>query len=241
MSMTVIKKCPTIFICEAELVPAHPLVAYLTAKNFSVRCIPESSQAMDLIVTHAPDIVVLDTHLPVAGGYDVCGTVRPYYNGPILLQGRDRDEAAQLLAFDRGADDFIPKPVTPALVTARIRAHLKRSHGSVGQANGRQLRIGELVVDAAIRAASLAGHPIELTTMQFELLWYLVKRSGRVVPRQELYEALYKEKYNGFDRSVDVYVSRIRHQLGDNAENPSFLKTVRGVGYLFVDHDGNTG
>jgi DNA-binding response OmpR family regulator len=86
-----------------------------------------------------------------------------------------------------------------------------------------------------------AGKPIDLTTMQFELLWYLVKRSGRVVSRDERYEALYNEKYNGFDRRVDVYISRIRQQLKDDVDNPSFLKTIRGVGYLFVGHDGNGG
>ena len=92
-----------------------------------------------------------------------------------------------------------------------------------------------------MRAVSLSGQPIDLTTMVFKLLSYLVKRSGRVVPREELYEVLYKEKYNGFDRSVDVYVSRIRQQLGDDAENPSYLKTIRGVGYLLVGHGGNSG
>jgi len=122
----------------------------------------------------------------------------------------------------------------PALLTARICAHLKRGRSRVDNANDRQIRVGDLVVDSTRREVSLSGRPIDLTTMQFELLWYLAKRSGRVVARQELYEALYREKYNGFDRSVDVYISRIRHQLGDNAENPHYVKTVRGVGYLFV-------
>jgi DNA-binding response OmpR family regulator len=101
--------------------------------------------------------------------------------------------------------------------------------------------VGQLMVDASLRTVSLAGKPIDLTTMQFELLWHLAKRSGRVVSRDELYDALYNEKYNGFDRSVDVYISRIRQQLMDDVDNPSFLKTIRGVGYLFVGHDGNGG
>ncbi|BBO92763.1 response regulator transcription factor [Desulfosarcina ovata] len=230
------EKRPTIFICEPDHGPTHPLVAYLTAKAYDVHCIPDSSQAVDEIVTRLPDLVLLDTHLPLAGGYEVCSMVRTNYSGPILFQGQEADEASQLLAFERGADDYITMPISPALLTARIRAHLKRSHG---MASGRQIRVGDLVVDAGLRAVSLDGQPIDLTTMQFELLWYLAKRSGRVVPREELYEALYNEKYNGFDRSVDVYISRIRHQLGDDADNPYYLKTVRGVGYLFAGHDGN--
>ena len=88
-------------------------------------------------------------------------TVRPYYNGQVLFRGRTQDEAAQLLAFDRGADDYIQRPVSPALLTARIRAHLRCSQG----ADGLKLRAGALVVDPAMRADSLSGQPIDLTTM----------------------------------------------------------------------------
>ncbi len=239
MATVVLGNRPTIFVCESDRGTVHPLVEYLAPKDFSVRCIPESGQAIDQIVTRVPDIVLLDARLPVAGGYEVCSAVRPYYNGVILFQGQDRDEAAQLLAFDRGADDYILAPLSPALLAAKINAHLKRAHGSACKGSNRQMRVGELLVDAARREVFLAGQPVDLTTMQFELLWYLVKRSGRVVPRQELYEALYQQKYNRFDRSVDVYISRIRQQLGDDAENPNYLKTVRGVGYLFVGHDGH--
>jgi DNA-binding winged helix-turn-helix (wHTH) protein len=124
----------------------------------------------------------------------------------------------------------------------RSHVHLKRSRKVAGNnGSGRQIRVGQLMVDASLRTVSLAGKPIDLTTMQFELLWHLAKRSGRVVSRDELYDALYNEKYNGFDRSVDVYISRIRQQLMDDVDNPSFLKTIRGVGYLFVGHDGNGG
>lgn len=232
--MTSHQHCPTLFICASDHGPQHPLVAYLTGKNFAVRCLQESGQAIDQIITHAPDIVLLGAQLPVAGGYEVLSAVRPYCNGHIIFQGHDRDEAAELLAFERGADDYILASTAPALLTARIGAHLKRRRDQTGKTNDRRIRVGELMVDSTRREVSLADRSVDLTTMQFELLWYLAKRSGRVVSRQELYEALYREKYNGFDRSVDVYISRIRHQLGDNAENPHYVKTVRGVGYLFV-------
>lgn len=229
----------TILICEANLKAVQALADYLSARAFKVQCLKDSRQAVDEIITRAPDVVLLDANLPVAGGYDVCRTVRPYYNGHILFTAKDGDEASQLLAFERGADDFVQLPISPALLTARIGAHLKRSRGSGGNGNGRKIRVGDLVVDASLRSVSLAGKTIDLTTMQFELLWYLAKRSGRVVSRVELYEALYKEKYNGIDRSVDVYISRIRQQLNDNVDNPIFVKTIRGVGYLFVGHNGN--
>lgn len=234
MPPAIIDNFPTLFICDAEHKPPHPLLEYLTGRNFIVHCIRDSSQAIDHIVARAPDIVLLGADLPAAGGYEVLSTVRPYYNGPILFQGRDGEEAAQLLAFELGADDFIQKPVSPALLTARICARLKRIYGTVGPERELQCRIGDLVVDASCREVSMAGRPVELTSMQFDLLWYMIKRAGRVISREELHQALYRHEYNGFGRSVDVNISRIRSQLGDDAENPRYLKTVRGVGYLIV-------
>ena len=225
---------PTVLICQPNHEFAHaPLANYLRAKGFSVGCISDSEQAVDQIITWVPDVVLLDSRLLPADGYEVCSQVRPHYNGPILFQGRERDEASQLLAFEQGADEYIFLPASPRLIAVRICAHLNR-----GNMSYHQVRIGQLVVDASRREVFLADQPIDLTTVQFDLLWYLVKRSGRVVSRQELYEALFHQKYNGFDRSVDVYVSRIRNQLRDDPENPSYLKTVRGVGYLFVGVDG---
>lgn len=232
MSTAAIHKRPTVLLCQPDLESAHSLVEYLRAKGFSVGCITESDRAVDQIITRVPDVVLLDSRILPAGGYEVCREIRPYYGGPILFQGWNQDEAAQLLAFERGADEYILMPASPPLLVARISAHLDR-----GRMSYHRVRIGQLVVDASRREVLLAGQPVDLTTIQFDLLWYLVKRSGRVVPRQELYEALFHEKYNGFERSVDVYISRIRNQLRDDPENPSYLKTVRGVGYLFIGAD----
>jgi DNA-binding response OmpR family regulator len=223
---------PAILLCQPDHDSVHSLAKYLGAKGFAADFISESDRAVDQIITQVPDVVLLDSRILPAGGYDVCREVRPYYNGPILFLGWEQDEAAQLLAFERGADEFIAMPASPAFLSARISAHLSR-----GRISYHQIRIGQLVVDASRRVVVLAGQPVDLTTVQFDLLWYLAKRSGRVVSRQELYKALFQEKYNGYERSVDVYISRIRNQLGDDPENPSYLKTVRGVGYLFVGVD----
>jgi DNA-binding response OmpR family regulator len=237
-SRVVIKKSPLIFLCEAGCGSTNEFVKFLTDRDFDVCCIPESGQAVDQIIIRVPDIVILDVNFPPAGGYEVCKEVRRYYSGPILLLGRDHAEAAQLLAYERGADDYIVKPVSQALIAAKISAHLRCMRRLDPQSNGRRIRSGQLIVDATRREVSLAGEPVDLTTIQFDLLWYLARRSGRVVSREELYEGIFKQKYNGFDRSVDVYISRIRNQLGDDPETPSFLKTVRGVGYLFVGQAG---
>lgn len=237
MAIAIMKKRPNIFICDSDDTSTLPLVKYLEGEGLSVHRISESGEAVHQILNQMPSLVLLDTLLPSAGGFDVCRAIRPYFSGPIIFHSTHDDEAAQLLAFERGADDFVVKPTSPPIMAARICAHLKRARNPSGTPNELMVKSGELTVDAARREVSLSGKQVDLTSIQFELLWYLANRSGRVVSREELYEALYSEKYNGFDRSVDVYVSRIRHQLKDNADSPRFVKTVRGVGYLFVSHD----
>jgi DNA-binding response OmpR family regulator len=210
----------------------HSLVKYLGTKGFAADLVAESNRTVDRIISRTPDVVLLDSRILPAGGYDVCREIRPRYNGPILFLGWEQGEAAQLLALERGADEYIMMPVSPKLLAAIINARLSR-----GRTSYHQVRAGQLMVDASRREVVLAGELVDLTTVQFDLLWYLARHSGRVISREELYEALFHENYNGFDRSVDVYISRIRNQLRDDPENPSYLKTVRGAGYLFVGAD----
>lgn len=240
-SMTIGNERPTIFLCDPGLDEAHRMIDDLAARDFDIRLITQCSEAEEAIVTGIPDAVVLDVGLPVIGGYEVCRKVRPYYNGLIIIKGEEGEETAQLLAFERGADDYVVLPASPALFAARIKAHLRRQHGALNHTEALQIRSGDMLVDATRREVRLGSEPVELTALQFELLWYLAKRSGRVIPREELYGALYHSDYNGFDRSVDVHISRIRHQLGDCPDNPTYVKTVRGVGYLFVGRSQGVG
>jgi DNA-binding response OmpR family regulator len=181
MPTVVTEDRPTLLLCKPEYGNRQPLIDYMTAKGFSVHCIEESKRAIDQIITRAPDIVLLDADLPTAGGYEVCSTVQPRYQGLVLLQGQDGSETSQLLAFERGADDYIQTPVSPALLWARINARLRRRCGSKSKDGGHQIR-------------------------------------------------------DGFDRGIDVYISRIRNLIGDNPDDPNYLKTVRGVGYQFIGH-----
>ncbi len=225
---------PTVLLCEPGQDNTDQLNGYLINRGFEVRLVTHCDAAMDAIITSVPDVVVLDVGLPDAGGYEVCRKVRPYYRGLIIIKGHDREETAQLLAFDRGADDYVVTPVSPALLSARINAHLRREGGMIGDTSALQIRCGELMIDATCREVQLGAKSVELTTLQFELLWYLAKRSGRVVPREELYKSVYQTEYNGFDRSVDIQISRIRRHLGECPDTPTYLKTVRGVGYIFI-------
>jgi len=190
--------------------------------------------ACEKILQANPDLVILDVMLPGMDGFDVCRHVRQSYKGPILiLTARDGD-VDQILGFELGADDFVIKPVRPQVLLARLRALLRRSEQRKETRTAAAVTIGVLVVDPSRREAHLKDERIELTTVEFDLLWYLACNAGTVVSRNDIHMALYNTGYDGFDRSIDVYVSRLRQKLGDSPANPHYLKTVRGVGYLFA-------
>ena len=153
-----IKKQQSIFICEANSIYTSPLARYLTANGFIVDCLPNSEKAVDEIITHVPDLVVLDVDLPNAGGVEVCREVRSYYKGPVLLKGINSDEASQLLAFERGADDYILLPISWPLFAARIRAHLNRCQGVLSE--DQKVKVGDVLVDAGRREVFFAEIPI---------------------------------------------------------------------------------
>jgi DNA-binding response OmpR family regulator len=140
----------------------------------------------------------------------------------------------ELLAFETGADDYIARPFHPPILAARINALLGRAKSHPKRPLMDTVAIGDLVVDSFKREAYLNGGPLRLTTIQFDLLWHLVTHMGTVVSRDELSQVLYHSEYNGIDRSIDIYISKIRQKLGDDASEPVYLKTVRGVGYLFT-------
>lgn len=182
----------------------------------------------------SPVMVIVDQSLEGTNGFFICREIRAHYDGPILFLNEKKDDMDELLAFQTGADDYIVKPLHPPILAARINALLKRAKSHARGPLSDPVAIGDLVVDPTKREAYLKGDPLRLTTIQFDLLWHLVTSRGTVVSRDELNQVLYHTDYNGIDRSIDVYISRIRQKLGDDPCDPVYLKTVRGVGYLFT-------
>lgn len=191
-------------------------------------------KARDTILSQKPDLVVLDIMLPDMDGFEVCRQIRPQYAGPILILTARDEDVDEILGLEMGADDFVTKPVKPRLLLARVRALLRRSLRKESSPKPEKLTTGELTVDASRREADKGGSPVELTTTEFDLLHYLISRAGEVVSRQDIYQTLFHYDYDGLDRSVDVYISRLRQKLGDNPGASHYIKTVRGVGYLMA-------
>ena len=224
----------TIVLVEDDVGLADLIKERLEGEGFRVLHEVNGEAARDLILAQSPDLVVLDIMLPGMDGFQVCRQVRPSYAGPILILTARDDDLDEILGLELGADDYVTKPVKPRVLLARIRALLRRIQPSVEEPKVSRVTLGDLTVDTSRREATLRDQAIALTTVEFDLLWYLVKHAGQVVSRQDLYQAIYNLDYDGLDRSIDVYISRLRQKLDDDPAVPHYIKTVRGVGYLLV-------
>jgi len=224
----------TIFLVEDDVELADLISERLRSEGYEVFHEENGRVACARIPSVEPDLVILDIMLPGMDGFAVCREIRPAFKKPILILTARDDDLDQILGLELGADDFVIKPVRPRVLLARIRALLRRAMAPPQQEPPGRITLGELMIEPSRREAQLNDTPIELTTVEFDLLWYLTRHAGVVVSRNDIHLALYNTEYDGLDRSIDVYVSRIRQKLGDNPAAPRFLKTVRGVGYLFA-------
>jgi len=140
----------------------------------------------------------------------------------------------RIVGLEIGADDYLPKPFNPRELVARIRAVLRRTRSDKSSpAPPEMVRVGEIELDPATRSVRRDGQPVELTSVEFNLLEVLLREAGRVVPRERLVNAVLSRKFSPFDRSIDMHVSKVRKKLGDT-DNDEHIKTIRGVGYIFA-------
>ncbi len=224
---------PRVMIVEDDERLALLTRDYLVANGLDVSIISNGNEAIRRISSEQPDLVVLDLMLPGADGITVCREVRKTFRNPILMLTARTDEMDQVLGLEMGADDYVPKPVKPRLLLARIRALLRRVEGEM-EATPQRLEFGPLVIDNGAREVLLEGESVEMTSAEYDLLWLLSSNAGRVLSRELIFEKLRGIQYDGQDRSIDVRISRIRPKIGDDPDNPKRIKTVRSKGYLFV-------
>ncbi|EAR10888.1 transcriptional regulatory protein RstA [Reinekea sp. MED297] len=226
---------PHILLVEDDASLATWIADYLTNQGYDITLATNGIDAVTLIRDDQPDLVLLDVNLPGKDGFDVCREVRVFYHRPILIMTARLEETDEVLGLEMGADDYITKPVRPRALLARIKGLLKRElHNPVPDvASDQKLRLGALVIDATARTTTLHDEPVRISSNEFDVLWYLASHAGTIVTREQLLKDVRGLEYDGFDRSMDVLVSRIRKKLG-SAEHPDRIKTVWGKGYLLV-------
>ena len=213
---------------------ASMLTTWLRSRGVVLTARHTASTGLSALRTGRYDVVLLDLMLPDADGLDVCRDLRRTHPAlPVLMLTARGDPTDRVIGLEVGADDYLPKPFDPRELLARIRALLRRVRRGPDVAS--VLRIGPLHLDRGALVARRDGEAVALTARQFLILWALASRAGRVLDRAQLALAVGDPSADPLDRSFDVHISRIRAAIEPDPRRPRFLKTVRGVGYLFVD------
>lgn len=182
-----------------------------------------------------PDLVILDVMLPEQDGFDVCRTIRKSSSVPIIMLTARGEVTDRIVGLEIGADDYLPKPFEPRELVARIQNVLRRS--GQREKEGAELRYRDLVVNTERRTVELEGEPLDLTTMEYQLLVLFAAHPGQTYSRDEILNGLRGIDAQIFSRSVDILVSRLRQKLKDTAKQPRYIKTVWGTGYTFVGEE----
>lgn len=210
------------------------IVNYLVKYDYEVSTANQGDSALLLIKDDNPDLVLLDINLPVKDGFDVCKEARLFYNNPIMMMTARDDEFDEVLGLEIGADDYITKPIRPRVLLARIKLLLKKRSASVGSVAGCVLKYGSFQLDKTSRTVSLNECPINISSNEYELLLILCTNAGVTQSREQLLSQLRGIHYDGFDRTIDTMISRIRKKLNDDPDNPMRIKTVWSKGYMFA-------
>lgn len=210
---------------------------YLNRDGYRVLTAYDGVEALRLAREGHPDLIVLDLMLPGIDGLEICRTLRAESDVPIIMLTAMTTDDDRLTGLDLGADDYVTKPFSPRELAARVRAVLRRLPGERGP---EKIEHGALTVNFLKHEAYLDDKPLNLTPVEFKLLGTLVKEPGRVFNRAQIIEKALGYDFNGFDRTIDVHILKLRRKLEPDPRHPKYIKTVYGAGYKLLEVDGDT-
>ena len=223
----------TVFVVEDDPDISRLVKHHLEGAGIATRMFPNSSGVIAEANRQHPSAFLLDIMIPGEDGLELCRQIRRNSELapiPVMFLTAKTAESDRLAGFDLGADDYITKPFSPRELVARVKAVLRRFEPALVQ---QKIRMGELEIDSGAMVVQVAGKSVTTTATEFRLLEYFASRPGRVFTREQLLDAVWRDTSYVTLRSVDVYVRRIREKIEQDAENPRYLRTVRGVGYRF--------
>ncbi|GAB3850284.1 hypothetical protein GCM10028800_21100 [Nesterenkonia populi] len=221
---------PSVLIVEDEAPLVRLVGDYLRRDRFAVRATDDGHEALRLIRSHQPSVVVLDLGLPGLDGVEVCRQLRTFSDCYVIMLTARADEGDRLIGLSVGADDYVTKPFSPRELVLRVKAMLRRPRLAAAPPPRTHL-VGPLRVNEASREIRLDSHPVEVTRTEFDLLAALIAEPGAVFSRRELINQVWGEEWVGDEHLVDVHIGNLRRKLGDQPARPRFIRTVRGVGY----------
>jgi two-component system alkaline phosphatase synthesis response regulator PhoP len=229
-----------ILIVEDESDLIKLLKYNLEKEGFRVNYATDGSVALAEARRDPPDLVILDLMLPGLGGLEVCRQLRRnerFARTPVLILSARSEETDRVVGLELGADDYVTKPFSTREMIARVRALLRRTEPSLPQPS--KVHRGEVVIDPTAHIVTVSGRSVELSALEFRLLYYLASHPGMVFSRDQLLDNVWGNDRTVTPRSVDVYIRRIREKIENRPQEPAYVQTVHGVGYRFaIDGDG---
>jgi DNA-binding response OmpR family regulator len=224
-------------VVDDEAPLAEIVASYLERDHFEATVVTNGSDAISIARELDPDVVILDLGLPGVDGLEVCRQLRTFSDAYVVMLTARDTEMDTVLGLTVGADDYVTKPFSPRELVARIRAMLRRPRGlhgvdtNHGSDSPPPRRFGQLRINVAAREVFIEDHPIMLTRTEFDILEALSARPGVVLSRRQLLETVRDGSWVGSDHLVDVHIGHLRRKLGDDAAQPRYITTIRGVGY----------
>lgn len=225
---------PNILVVDDEKEIADLLEVYLKNEGYTVFKFYSGKEALDCIENTALDLAILDVMLPDIDGFHICRRIREKFFFPVIMLTAKVEDGDKIMGLTIGADDYITKPFNPLEVVARVKTQLRR-YTSYNNPNKSEIRneydIRGLLINKETHKCFLFGRELSLTPTEFSILWYLCQRQGLVVPSEELFEAVWGEKFLNSSNTVMAHIGRLREKMNEPARKPKFIKTVWGVGY----------
>lgn len=223
-----------ILIVEDESSFSEALSFLLSKEGFEVLIAETGTQALSKFETEAPDLILLDLMIPEISGTEVCRTIRTKSQVPIIMLTAKDSEIDKVVGLELGADDYVTKPYSARELTARIKAVLRRqSNPEIEGTNPGIFEIGTVRVDVDRHQVTVNGISASLPLKEFQLLEYLIRNAGRVLPRHQIIDRIWGADYFGDTKTLDVHVKRLRAKIEVDPADPKIIQTIRGLGYKY--------
>lgn len=208
---------------------------YLTVEGFDISCVNDGASGLESALSGEYDMAILDVMLPKMNGFDVLRNLREQSKLPVIMLTARGDDMERIVGLEIGADDYLPKPFNPRELAARLRAILRRTVSAEGDGDGSdRLDVDGIQISTSSRMASLDGVELNLTSVEFGLLYELLSEAGKIVKKEDLSEKVLERKLSPYDRSLDMHISNLRKKLGDRQDGTERIKTIRSVGYIYT-------
>lgn len=209
------------------------LKPYLENEGFDVKWAKDGVEACEIFDKEKINLALVDIMMPKMNGYELTKYIRNKSNIPIIILSAAQLDSDKILGLNLGADDYMVKPFNPLELIARINAHLRRFYklGNVQEKHDSKITIGDLVLDTETLTLEKGGEPVNLTATEYKILALLMQSPGRVFTKMQIYEEVNGDYYATDDNTMMVHISNLRDKIEDDAKNPRYIKTVRGLGY----------